>query len=351
MKSLDSTPSSSVKSSTTTDSETRDSCYFPGCRKDANCKCEICIASINATLDLMPKTIQRNSLGKFSAANARGNPLSPVLFDPSSFSTPRSSRNSSAPVSPPSNSSASASFLKEVEREKRECGFGAVMVRFLVGLSLVFVVEYGVSSVVYGAFEPELSLDVVRKLSEKSWVSNDLNERLNFFRNEMEKLVDDEVSNCSSSFYSQWKVNQDGLLLNSRCTLYESITEEVSIWGWPLQTAGLLTAGYSSRSFTLLSGRLTQWSNGETSYRIMNVNSSWTQRKWSSSAVQLDPNTWILEYNESPMRENARFVSAVVEFLKFRFTREFEMLKEEFFWLLSPFKSHLRGGKSFHVPT
>ncbi|XP_019168085.1 PREDICTED: uncharacterized protein LOC109163828 [Ipomoea nil] len=348
MKSLDSTPSSSAKSSTTIDSETRDSCYFPGCRKDANCKCEICIASINATLDLMPKTIQRNSLGKPSA---RGNPrCSPVLFDPSSFSTPRSSRNPSAPVSPPSNSSASASFLQEVERDKKEyCGFGAVMVRFLVGLSLVFVVEYGVSSVVSGVFEPELSLDVVRKLSEKSWVSNDLNERLMIFRNEMEKLVDDEVSNCSSSFYSQWKVNQDGLLLNSRCTLIESITEEVSIWGWPLQTAGLLTAGYSSRSFTLLSGRLTEWSNGETSYKIMNVNSSWTQRKWSSSAVQLDPNTWILEYNESPIRENARFVSAVVEFLKFRFTREFEMLKQKF----KSQQSHLRGGnwKSFHVPT
>lgn len=207
MKAPDSTPSSSVKSSTTVDSETRDSCYFPDCRKDANCKCEICIASINATLDLMPKSIQRNSLGKLSTAKTRGLPRSPVLFNSSSFSTPRSNRNPSPPVSSPSNSNTTTSFLNEVKREKKECGFGAVMLRFLVGLSLVFVLEYGVSNVVSGVFEPELALDVVRKLSEKSWVSNDLNERLIFFKNELERLVDDEVSNCSS-FDSLWKVNQ-----------------------------------------------------------------------------------------------------------------------------------------------
>ncbi|KAL3638406.1 hypothetical protein CASFOL_017777 [Castilleja foliolosa] len=39
--------------------------------------------------------------------------------------------------------------------------------------------------------------------------------------------------------------NKDGLLLNSRCVLYKSMSEEVSIWGWPLQTSGLLTAEHS----------------------------------------------------------------------------------------------------------
>jgi hypothetical protein len=32
-------------------------CYYPKCRKDANCNCEICLASINATLDLMPNSL------------------------------------------------------------------------------------------------------------------------------------------------------------------------------------------------------------------------------------------------------------------------------------------------------
>lgn len=36
------------------------------------------------------------------------------------------------------------------------------------------------------------------------------------------------------------------------------MAEEVSIWGWPLQTAGLLTAEYSSRSLSIISGRVTE---------------------------------------------------------------------------------------------
>lgn len=46
------------------------------------------------------------------------------------------------------------------------------------------------------------------------------------------------------------------MLLSSRCVLYESMIEEVSIWGWPLQTAGLLAAEYSARSFTVITGRV-----------------------------------------------------------------------------------------------
>lgn len=48
------------------------------------------------------------------------------------------------------------------------------------------------------------------------------------------------------------------MLINSRCVLYKSMVEEVSIWGWPLLTAGLLATEYSSRSFTSISGRVTE---------------------------------------------------------------------------------------------
>lgn len=51
---------------------------------------------------------------------------------------------------------------------------------------------------------------------------------------------------------------QGSLLLHSHCVLYKSAMEEVRIWGWPLQTAGLLTTAFSSRSFTILSGRVTE---------------------------------------------------------------------------------------------
>ena len=47
-------------------------------------------------------------------------------------------------------------------------------------------------------------------------------------------------------------------MLISYCILYQSAAEEVVIRGWPLETAGLFTAEFSSRSFTLLSGRITE---------------------------------------------------------------------------------------------
>lgn len=34
------------------------------------------------------------------------------------------------------------------------------------------------------------------------------------------------------------------------------MVEEVSIWGWPLQTAGVLAAECSTRSFTVIKGRV-----------------------------------------------------------------------------------------------
>ncbi|XP_031098656.1 uncharacterized protein LOC116002629 [Ipomoea triloba] len=361
MKSIVSTPPSSTKSSTTVESETRDSCYFPGCRKDANCNCSICIASMNATLDLMTESVQRSTLTKLSAVKRRQvsafkHPRSPVFFN-SSFSTPDSSGGRSGSVSSGLDSGARGEFHEKKKRKERGFGCGVLMVRVLFGLGLVYWLEYGVSPMISGVLDSELSMDVVRNLGGKSWGLNglkglnDWNERLGFLRNELQGLVDEEVLNCSSG-NSVWKVKQDGLLLTSQCTLYKSITEEVSIWGWPLQTAGLLTAEYSSRSFTLLSGRLTEWKNGEFGYSVRGVNSSWTQGRWSSSAVQLDPNTWILEYSESPIRENAKLVSAAIEFLKFKLAREFEKLKMEF-WSLSAFGSEFSDlrTESFCVPT
>lgn len=46
--------------------------------------------------------------------------------------------------------------------------------------------------------------------------------------------------------------------MNSRCELYKSAIEEVTIWGWPLQTAGMITTGMSFRTLTILSGRVTE---------------------------------------------------------------------------------------------
>ncbi|KAM3356316.1 hypothetical protein P3S68_023030 [Capsicum galapagoense] len=94
------------------------------------------------------------------------------------------------------------------------------------------------------------------------------------------------------------------------------------------------------------------WSNGGIGYSIRKANSSWTQQKWSASPVQLDPNTWILEYSRSPLTENGKLVSAVLEFLKFRLRRKVQKLKQEF-WLPSSFTSQYSDftGERLQIPT
>ncbi|VFQ65267.1 unnamed protein product [Cuscuta campestris] len=346
------TPTTPTSSSTTVESEARESCYFPGCRKDANCNCRICIASMSAAFDLMTENVQRSTLTKLSAVKSRHLPRSPVRFNSSSFSTPDSCSGKSGSFSLELDPGSGLRVHDTKKMKEKSLGFGLLMMRLLFGLGLVLWFEFGVSPVLFGILGPEFLPEVVTNLGEKSLGFNDFKERLNFLKNEMQSLVEEEVSNCSSA-NSMWKVDQDGLILNSRCTLYKSLTEEVAIWGWPLQTAGFLTAAYCSRSFTLLSGRLTEWKNGEMGYSIRSVNSSWTQGRWSSSAVQLDPNTWILEYSEFPIRENTKLVSAFLEFLKFKIAKVLKRLERKF-WLSSVVRrSHVHdlGAGSFRVPT
>ncbi|KAA8548652.1 hypothetical protein F0562_000336 [Nyssa sinensis] len=354
MKTVVLSSSSSVKSTTTTTSmddgsETRDSCYFPKCRKDANCECDMCLASINATLDLMPKSIQRGSLTKFSASKPV--PRSPISFNPSVMSTPPRSSAPRFTMSPTLNSTARMISHAKMKSKNKELRFRFMLVRLFLCLNLIFAAECGFSWVVTRFLQPELSAKKVKNVAEKSWVLQDMNERMEFLKKELQGLVHGKVSNCSF-IDSTWEINQDGLLLNSWCTLYKSTTEDVSIWGWPLQTAGLLTSEFSSRSFTVLSGRVTEWSNGKLRYSIRKENSSWVLGKWSSSVVQLDRSTWILEYQQSSIMENSRLFSAALEFLKFRLSREFKKMKQEF-WLLSAFGSQNNDftGDSFRTPT
>ncbi|CAH9132960.1 unnamed protein product [Cuscuta epithymum] len=351
------TPISSSKSSSTPSESSN--CYFPGCQKDANCNCQICIASMNAAFDLMPESVQRSTLTKLSAMKRRHSatgrrelPRSPIMFNSSSHSTPDSGSSKSTSIFPELDSESELRFHDKKKTKAKRLGFGVLITRVLLGLVLILWFEFGLSPILSGIMGPELSSETVKSLGEKSRALNGLNERLVFFRNELQRYVGEEVSNCSSD-NSLWKVDQDGFLLNSRCTFYKSLTEEVSIWGWPLQTAGLLSAGYCSRSFTLLSGRFTEWKNGELGYSIRRVNSSWTQGGWSSSAVQLDPNTWILEYSEIPIRSNTKLISALLEFLKYKLAKKLKRLKQQF-WLWAVFgRSQMRylGAESFRVPT
>ena len=217
MKSL--TPSSSVKSSATittmdeNQSEARDSCYYPGCKKDANCNCEICIASINATLDLMPFSVQKSSLTKLSASRGPNNVKStPVSFEASVVSTPRSS-SCKIMESPVLKSTARVNVkvnLKEMEKKETHNGFGFLVVfsKLVLVFSLFFAVEFGVSWTISGALKPDLSSDIVRNLGERSYFVLDLNGRLRFLQNELRGLVaHGKIFNCSCTD-SKWEINQ-----------------------------------------------------------------------------------------------------------------------------------------------
>ncbi|XP_047947353.1 uncharacterized protein LOC125193568 [Salvia hispanica] len=315
MKIMILTPNSSVKSSTTTVGVgSRENCYYPGCKKDANCKCEMCIASFNATLDLMPQTAQRNSLTKLSVSRPkiRRSPA-PLASSGNVVSTPKSRI--------PTNS-----------QQKRKGEF-KYLVRLLFGLIVVFGLEFGFSWMISGVLKCQLMPELVESMAGNSRVHEDLNGKFLFLKNQLEGFVGIRVSSCNSA-NSVWKISQDGLLLNTRCVLYKSMAEEVSIWGWPLQTAGVLTAEYYSRSFSIINGRVTEWSGGRAGYFVRRANSSWVQDKWSSSVVQFDPNTWLLEYRHSFLLQNARPVSATLKFLELRLTRDFRKMSQEF-WLQS----------------
>ncbi|XP_057771677.1 uncharacterized protein LOC130991456 [Salvia miltiorrhiza] len=344
MKTVIFTPNSSPKSTTTAignnPSETRENSYFPGCKKDANCNCEICIASFNATLDLMPQSAQRSSLTQLSVARPKIR-RSPVPF--------ASSADVSTEIPP-----ASANSGEKVGRRKGEFKCEGFIVRLLFFLIVVYGVECGFSWMISGVLKSQLWPELVENMAGNSGVHEDLNGRFMFLKNELQGFVGIRVSSCNSA-NSVWKISQDGLLLNSRCVLYESMAEEVSIWGWPLQTAGLLTAEYSSRSFSIITGRVTEWSGGKAGFFVRTANSSWVQEKWSSSVVQFDPNTWILEYRQSFLLENASPVSATLKFLKLRLTRELGKLGQEF-WLRSAsfgrrWDFRRRAGRTTPAPT
>ncbi|XP_022734173.1 uncharacterized protein LOC111287757 [Durio zibethinus] len=348
--------SSSVKSTTTTMeddicSETRDSCYYPGCRKDANCNCEICLASISATLDLMPASIQKSSFTKLSSSKPNVVDQTPISFDPSIMSTPRSS-SCCLVESPALKSTARLIYREKKEKKGKKGSFQGVFWKFLLGLSLVFGMETGLLWVFGGFLKPTLTRDIVRSIGEKALVVQDLNGKLRFLQNELEGFANGKVSNCSNTD-SIWEIDQGSLLLNSHCILYKSAMEEVRIWGWPLQTAGLLTTRFSSRSFTILSGRVTEWSNGRIGFVTRIANASWVQRKWGASVIQLDPNTWIIEYRQSSFLENPRLFSATMELLKYGLTTMVRKMTEELL-LLSVFENQYNefaGNEQGKIPT
>ncbi|KAI9115087.1 hypothetical protein K1719_014100 [Acacia pycnantha] len=318
-------------------SENRDSYYYPDCLKDDNCDCKFCLESY-ATLDRVPMSIQKSSLTKLSAS--RPNVAhTPISFDVSILSTPRSNVSHISP-SPTLKSGARVNLDEKMKNEKKRGWYfsGVKLFRLVLGLCLFLSTEVVFNWVVSGIFRPVLSPDVMKKVGEKSSAVQDLNGKFRFLQKELQDIVNGKVQNCSHG-NSVWDISQNGVLLNSRCTLYKSAAEEVAMWGWPLQTSGLLTTEFSSRSFTILSGRVTEWNAGQVGYLIRKANTSWVQPKWGASVVQLDSSTWVLEYKRRFVFDSTRLYSAAFEFFKYRISRVVGKVKKEF-WLFAAFGDH-----------
>ncbi|KAG2324132.1 hypothetical protein Bca52824_006860 [Brassica carinata] len=332
--------------STEGDSERRDSnCYFPDCRKDANCSCEICLDSLNATLDLMPLSVQRSSLTKLSYAASTFKPTvesTPSSFDPAVVTTPASV---SRPISKVMISQPKKRLVKkpteneeprmkkiEKKRKTRTC---VVIMKVVLVIGLVLCLELAFGWVVKGVLKHEFTEEIVRISGERSQAVRDLGAKLRISEDELKGFAKNgKFSSCIDS-KSRWRFNQDGPMLNSKCVLYKSSTEEVSIWGWPLQTAGLFGTGFSSSSITVLSGRVTEWSEGKFGYSIHEANTSWRKTKWSTSVLQLDPNTWVLEYSLSSVIESSSLLSLTIDLLTHMMVQGAKNVNRELFWMFS----------------
>ncbi|OIV91499.1 hypothetical protein TanjilG_26468 [Lupinus angustifolius] len=249
---------------------------------------------------------------------------SPISFHPSLLNTPTSTPSHITPLFTNTNAKKASSFYR-------------INFFFSLLLALGFLLSADIAFpwVASRIFQPALSPHVVKSIAHKCWHVHDWNAKLRSFQKDLMDIAD--LKNCTYSAPT-CEIIQDGLLLNSRCTLYKSAIEEVTIWGWPLQTAGLLTNGFSFRSLTILSGRVTEWNAGQVGYLIRKANSSWVQSKLGASVVQLDPNTWVLEYQRSSICNSTTLYASAFEFLKYRTSRIVSRLKKCFWRFAAAFE-------------
>lgn len=77
---------------------------------------------------------------------------------------------------------------------------------------------------------------------------------------------------------------------------------------------------------------------------VREANTSWVQKRWGASAVQLDPHTWILEYRQSSLVENSSLNVMAADFFKRWVSKVIRRLKNEL-WLF------LDVGTKFHQIT
>ncbi|KAM0944097.1 putative ERG2/sigma1 receptor [Dioscorea sansibarensis] len=287
------------------------SCYFPGCRKDTNCNCDICLASINATLDLIPHSSHSSLTKLSSSSSARRRPL----FGPEK-TPPAKPKPVSTPRSPPIQSTAKSRPIKERAVAEKATATSTKVLVVLMVCSLFLIVDNGVPKMVFWrGFEPKLKGDTLSK-----GLVGELRERLGLVQTRIEDMINEKVVDCSSMKLG-WHFHQEGQnFFHWKCVIYKSWVEEVSIWGSPLRSSGLLPTAFSPRSLSVVSGKITEWSDGKVmgAVRTSNSSCSWTLKPWKKSVMQLEANTWVLEYKRSAWLEGQGLLEFTWEIVRLK---------------------------------
>lgn len=78
-----------------------------------------------------------------------------------------------------------------------------------------------------------------------------------------------------------------------------------------------------------------KWSEGKFGYSIHEANTSWRRTKLSTSVLQLDPNTWVLEYRLSSVMESSSLLSMAVDLLTRVMVQAAKDVNREVFWMFS----------------
>ncbi|XP_039118752.1 uncharacterized protein LOC120254789, partial [Dioscorea cayenensis subsp. rotundata] len=297
-RTLPPTSSSSAAQRREEESTEPNSCYFPGCRIDTNCNCDICLASINATLDLIPHSYY-SSLTKLSSSSSV---CRHPLFGPKK-TPPVKPKPISTPQSPPIQSTAKSRPIKERVVAEKATTIRTKVVVVLMVFSLFFIVDQGIPKMVHWrGFEPKLKGDTLSK-----GIVGELRERIGLVQDMIEEMINEKcVILVGSSMKLGWRFHQEGQnFFHWKCVIYKSWVEEVSIWGSPLRSSGLLPASFSPRLLSVVSGKITEWSDGKvvSTIRTSNSSSSWTLKPWNKSVMQLEANTWVVEYRRSAWLE------------------------------------------------
>lgn len=275
-----------------------DSCYYPGCRKDANCACEICLASIDATRDLV-RAPEAASARRFFAGAARDRRPA-LLFGGRAAGT--GSDSTEPPWTPPMRSTAKSRLapVREPAPARSRAARGGdrshdwpLYAATVLGFLLLLWVDTGlVPEAAARGFGPKLSPEAFAQVGADARLApGGLEHKLRVLERRVRQLVGGEgIANCSSrdsvwrfhqvrhscgsspvsfvldvhqrlNFFCNLSVQNDHQVFHWRCTMYKSVAEEVSVWGSPLRTSGLLPRALSARHLTLLSGEITEVTN------------------------------------------------------------------------------------------